>query len=60
MYLFRMLEYSVGNSNFTATQILREINFGHVEPPKTANWTTLAALNFELLGIFDIFKCEIT
>ena len=34
--------------DFTATLILREINFGHI-----------VALHFEFLGIFDIFKFEI-
>ena len=44
--------------DFSATQILREINFGHFEAPKTAILTIWAALNFEFVGIFDIFKCE--
>ena len=44
--------------NFSATQILREINFGHFEAPKTVILTTRAALNFEFLGSFDIFKRE--
>ena len=33
--------------------------FYHFEASKTAIFTILAALNFESLGIFDIFKCEI-
>ena len=45
--------------NFSATEILREINFGHVEVSKTAIWTIYPALNFEFLAIFDIFKREI-
>ena len=45
--------------DFSATQILREINFGHSEAPKTAILTFWVALNFEFLGFFDIFKCEI-
>ena len=45
--------------DFFATQILREINLGHFEAPKTAGLTILASLNFEFLGTFDIFKCEI-
>ena len=45
--------------NFSATQILREINLGHFEEPKTAILTILAALNFGILAIFDIFKSEI-
>ena len=36
-----------------------ESNFGHFEAPKTAILTIWAALNFEFLHIFDIFKCEI-
>ena len=45
--------------DLSATQILREINFGHFEAPKTAILTILEALNFEYLRTFDIFKCEI-
>ena len=45
--------------DFSATQILHEINFGHFEAPKTAILTILAALNFEFLGSFDIFKREV-
>ena len=44
---------------FSATQILCEINFDNLEAPKTAILTISAALNFELLGTFAIFKCEI-
>ena len=48
--------------DFSATQILREINFGHFEAPKiaivTIHMSTWADLNFEFLDIFDIFKCE--
>ena len=47
------------NTRFSATQILREINSGHLGDPKTAILTISAALNFEFLGIFDIFKYEI-
>ena len=43
----------------SATQILREINFGHFEASKTAILTIWAALNFEFLEIFDFFKYEI-
>ena len=46
--------------DFSAIQILREINLGHFEAPKTAGLTILAAMNFEFLGTFDIFKCEIS
>ena len=45
---------------FTATQILREINFGHIKPPKTASFTTFTPLNFEFLEVFDTFKYEIS
>ena len=31
-------------------QILREINFGHFEAPKSTILTILEALNFEFLG----------
>ena len=57
--------YLVGNTqcgifrDFSATQILREINFGHFEAPKTAILTIWVALNFEFLGNFDIIKFEI-
>ena len=37
--------------DFSATQILGEINFGLYEAPKTAILTVY--LNFEVLGIFD-------
>ena len=45
--------------DFSATQILREIILGHFEGPKTAILTIRAALNFEFLDVFDIFKCKI-
>ena len=45
--------------DFSATQILCEINFGHVVAPKTAILIIRADLNFEFLGRFDIFKCDI-
>ena len=45
--------------DFFATQILREINVGHFEAPKTAILTISAALNFRFLVTFDIYKCEI-
>ena len=44
---------------FSTAQILREINFGHFEAPKTAILTIWAVLNFESFEIYDIFKCEI-
>jgi len=43
----------------SATQILRGVNFGHFKALKTAVLTKYVALNFEFLGMFDIFKCEI-
>ena len=45
--------------DFTANHILREINLGQIEAPKTAILTILAALNVEFLEMHDIFKCEI-
>ena len=46
--------------DFTANHILREINLGQIEAPKTAILTILAALNVEFLEMYyDIFKCEI-
>ena len=44
--------------DFSATQILREINFGHFEAIKTAILTIIAAVKIEFLGPFDIFKPE--
>ena len=34
---------------FSATQILREINFGYLKPQKTTILTILAALNLDIL-----------
>ena len=45
--------------DFSAIQILREINFGHFEASKTVSMTILTAVKFELLGTLDIFKSEI-
>ena len=45
--------------DFPTTQILREINLGHFDAPKTAILTIWAPLKFEFLGSFNIFKCEI-
>ena len=45
--------------DFSATQILREINFWSFWIPKAAFLTILAVLHFEILALFDIFKCEI-
>ena len=42
--------------DFSASQILREINFGYFEAPKTAILTICAALNFEFLGNSDIWS----
>ena len=38
--------------DFSATQILREINFGHFEALRIAIITILATLNFKFLDIF--------
>ena len=44
----------IGNlQDFSATWILREINFGYFEGLKFAVLTIWAALNFEMLGSFD-------
>ena len=40
---------------YSATQILREINFDHFEAPETVILTIWAALNFEFLGISDTY-----
>ena len=45
--------------DFSATQIFREINFGHSVSPKTANLTIWAGQNFEFLKTFVFSKCEI-
>ena len=42
--------------DFSAAKILREINFGHFETPKTAILTICAAPNCEFLGNIDISK----
>ena len=39
--------------DFSATQILRKINFGHLEALKTPILTIWTALYFQVLGIFD-------
>ena len=45
--------------DFSATQILREINFGHFEVSIIAICTIWAALNFEFLVFYDDFIYEI-
>ena len=42
--------------DFSATQILCEINFGQFETDISTSW---AALNVEVLRTFEFFKCEI-
>ena len=37
--------------DFSNSQILREIKFGYFVDPKTAIWTILPNINFELLDI---------
>ena len=44
--------------DFSATQILREINFGHLDAPNTAILTIWPVLNLEFVRIFDISKSE--
>ena len=43
--------------DFSATQILREINFGDFEAHKHCHCNYMSKSEF--LDIFDIFKCEI-
>ena len=45
--------------DFSAFQMLREINFGHFQALKTAILSIWAVPNFEFLEDFDIFKREI-
>ena len=45
--------------DFSAPQILHDINFGHFKAQKTASWTILVAQNFDFLENFDISKCEL-
>ena len=52
--------HNVGNFRiFSATQILREVNFGQFEAQKTAILNIWAFLDFGFLVILDILKCEI-
>ena len=48
--------YTVWKLRFSATQILREINFGHSKSLETAFLTFFAVQYFDLLRIFNIFK----
>ena len=51
------INYSVANSgNFPTTQILREVILKPHKLPFLF-FRVIAALNFELLVIFDIFNC---
>ena len=45
--------------DFSAAQILREINFDHFKAPKSVILTILGALSYQMLGVCHIFKCEI-
>ena len=45
--------------DFSATQILCEIDFDHFEALITAIFTIWTPLKFEFLGRLDIFKCDI-
>ena len=47
-------------SNFPATQILREINFGWFQKVKTVIFTILETLNFDFLKISQLKMCKIT
>ena len=57
--LYRIERKYMYFQNFSATQFLCEINLGHFEAPNTDMLTVRAALNFEFLRTFDIFKCAI-
>ena len=59
MFLEKKVNLKLGLQDISATQILREINFGHFGAPKSVILTIWAALKFEFLGSFAIFKCEI-
>ena len=53
-------EYTIWKfQDFSATQNLRKINFGYFQASNAATLTFWVALNFEFLGLFDIFKCKI-
>ena len=43
-------------SGFYATQILREMNFGHLKPPKTFILTICTDLKFEFLELLTFLK----
>ena len=49
--------HSAENSRISLllNKILREINFDYLEAPKITTLAILAALNFEFVGILDIF-----
>ena len=55
MTVLLLFHVSISFGNF---RILREINFGHFEAPKTAILTISVAMNFEFMETFDIFKYE--
>ena len=50
--------YNVKAQRFSATQILREIKFGNPRVSKTAIFTILAALKFQILGFLHFQMCE--
>ena len=45
--------------DFSITQILREINFGYFRGAKSANFTHLEALNFDIYVFFHFLRAEI-
>ena len=47
------------NMDFYAPQKLREIIFGHFEAPKNCHFDHFSSSEFDFLGTFDIFNCEI-
>ena len=44
--------------DFSATKILRAINFGHLKIPKTALWLFEVLWILNIWIFFDIHKCE--
>ena len=56
-YVKHCVTYTVWKiQDFPATQILREIKSGDFRSPKTAILTLLKTHNFEIFGLFTIFK----
>ena len=56
---FHTVTHNVEISGFSATQILREINFGHLRH-KISHFGPITAINFEFLEIFHISNSEMS